>query len=847
LGWEFEKYADGLVTSLWWHRGRCLSYGDGVAFWALAEMVRQRFGIAEDDPTAIAAEKLAAALPSYVSDASERDYVAPRLASLLGIETATAATLPREELFAGWRLFFERLAATEPVVMLFEDLQYADSGLLDFLDHLLDWARDVPIFVLTLARPEIEDRRPGWGAGRRNSTSLTLEPLDATAMSAMLDGLVPGMPPAARESVAMQAQGMPLYAVETIRMLVDREVVRPIDGVYRLIGDLGELSVPDTLQLLLAARLDALPPDARRLVADAAVLGGSFSPEALAAVSDEPVDRVRDDLADLVRREVLEVKADPLSPNRGQYAFVQTMFRQVAYDTLSRRERKARHLAVADHLSRAFADGGEELSEVIASHLLDALSAVPDDPDVAEIRDRTISTLTRAGERAVELTAQLLDSAAVSATRSGDLTASVDLHLQAADAYRRGGNVRKAARSESRAGRSLGRTDVTAARDLMQKACAVLEEPADEDTAMSVGDLAFLALSNGWAEGDELILRALELAQGLDLAASHIADLLIVRGIGHSVRGRQAQALANYREARRMAEAIGDSATVARASMNLSDAAKFFNPDEAAAHGFEALALCRRIGNGFYLSTATGNLLLALVMADWSAADRLLEEFDEDDRLTGDSASGVPALISIVLRGRAVPAELEALAKDMMASKDLQDRATSHLASAALAKSRGDTAAVAAEAQRALDTGAALPAGHEVIVWAWTFAADAAIDLGDVDEATRLLDWLATQPVGHVPPFLRAERKRIDGRVRAARGDGTAGDVLDEAVVAMRHFGSDFHLAVALLDRADALTGADPERAQQLADEAMDLAKRLGAGSLAARLTPYGHAFAGAG
>jgi hypothetical protein len=147
LGWEFEKYADGLVTSVWWHRGRCLSYGDGVAFWALAEMVRQRFGIAEDDPTAIAAEKLSVQLPAFVSDPGEREYVAPRLASLLGIETAAGSALPRDELFAGWRLFFERLATTGPVAMLVEDLHYADAGLLDFLDHLLDWARDVPIFI----------------------------------------------------------------------------------------------------------------------------------------------------------------------------------------------------------------------------------------------------------------------------------------------------------------------------------------------------------------------------------------------------------------------------------------------------------------------------------------------------------------------------------------------------------------------------------------------------------------------------------------------------------------------------------------------------------------------------
>ncbi|MDP9319031.1 MAG: AAA family ATPase, partial [Actinomycetota bacterium] len=400
LGWEFEKYMDGLAVTVRWHRGRCLSYGDGVAFWALGEMVRQRLQIAEEDSSSVAAEKLAAGLDRWLTDPDERQYVGPRLAQLLGVEyDEPGATLGRDELFAGWRLFFERLAGTAPVVMVVEDLQHADVGLLDFLEHLLDWARGVPIFVLTLARPELQVRREGWGNGRRNTTTLTLDPLDEAALDALLEGLVPGMPTAAKTAIAARAEGVPLYAVETVRMLIDRDVVQPIEGAYRLVGDVGELSVPATLQSLLAARLDSLDPDARALVADAAVLGGTFPAEALVAVSDQAEPQVRRLLVELVRREVLGVHADPLSPQRGQYGFVQTMFRQVAYDTLSRRERKARHLAVAAHLRSVFADEGEEVAEVIAAHLLDALNAVPDDPDVSDIREQAVATLTTAGER----------------------------------------------------------------------------------------------------------------------------------------------------------------------------------------------------------------------------------------------------------------------------------------------------------------------------------------------------------------------------------------------------------------------------------------------------------------
>ena len=183
LGWEFEKYADGLAAEVWWHRGRCLSYGEGVAFWALAEIVRQRLGIAEEDPAEVAAAKLAEGLARYVADRGERGYVGVRLGRLLGVAAAGdgGAALAREELFAGWRLFFERLAAENPVVLLVEDGQYADAGLLDFLDYLIDWVRDLPVYVLVLARPELGQARPGFGAGR-NRTALTLDPLDAASM-----------------------------------------------------------------------------------------------------------------------------------------------------------------------------------------------------------------------------------------------------------------------------------------------------------------------------------------------------------------------------------------------------------------------------------------------------------------------------------------------------------------------------------------------------------------------------------------------------------------------------------------------------------------------------------------
>ena len=185
--------------------------------------------------------------------------------------------------------------------------------MLEFLDHLIDWARDVPIFVLVFTRPELDHARPGWAAGRNRTGPI--DPLDPQSMDELVEALVPGMPAAARRMIIGQAQGIPLFAVETIRSLIDRDIVVPREGVYRLVGDVGTLTVPDGLHALLAARLDALDPDLRVLVADAAVLG-SVPGEARVAVSGRDETAVRAGLAELLRREVLEVSADKLSGGR---------------------------------------------------------------------------------------------------------------------------------------------------------------------------------------------------------------------------------------------------------------------------------------------------------------------------------------------------------------------------------------------------------------------------------------------------------------------------------------------------------------------------------------------------
>src|SRR5207244_12583071 len=200
--------------------------------------------------------KLHATLEEHILDADERSFVEPRLAHLLGLADHQARD--QQDLFAAWRLFFERLAEGYPTVLAFEDMQWADASLLDFVEYLLDWSRSSPIFVVTLARPELLERRPTWGAGQRSFSSLYLEPLSASAMEELLTGLVPGLPPEVRDRILARAEGVPLYAVETVRMLLDRGLLVQEGSAYRLTGPVEALEVPETLHALIAARLDGL-------------------------------------------------------------------------------------------------------------------------------------------------------------------------------------------------------------------------------------------------------------------------------------------------------------------------------------------------------------------------------------------------------------------------------------------------------------------------------------------------------------------------------------------------------------------------------------------------------------
>jgi class 3 adenylate cyclase/predicted ATPase len=399
LAWELRKYIDGIAEPIYWHHGRSPAYGEGIAFWSIGEMIRGRAGIAvESDDRAKSRMKLRTAAAENIPSEEERVWVEPRLAALLGLEDMP--TGDRDELFSAIRTFFWRIAERGTAVMVFEDLHWADDGVLEFITDLVERSTRNPILVVTLSRPELLDRHPGWGSGRRNTLSMHLAPLPDDEMAQLVTGMVPGIPDAAAEAIVGRAAGIPLYAVEFVRMLLGSgDLVRDGD-TFTLTGEVADLAVPDSLAAVIGARLDRLDPGDRTLVQDAAVLGQSFTLHGLAAIRGIEPQALEEPLRALVRQELFELDENPRSAERGQYRFVQSLIREVAYGRLSKEDRHRRHRAVADYFAGL---DDPELAGVVASHYLSAHETAP--PGTEDLLERGRTALLDAARRAANLQA----------------------------------------------------------------------------------------------------------------------------------------------------------------------------------------------------------------------------------------------------------------------------------------------------------------------------------------------------------------------------------------------------------------------------------------------------------
>ena len=842
LSWEFYKYFDGIAQLVYWHRGRCLAYGEGVTYWALADMVRWRCRIAEDEQPDSALGKLQAALEEHIPDLDERRFVEPRLAHLLGL--GEHESHDKQDLFAAWRLFFERLADVYPTVLAFEDMQWADASLLDFVEYLLDWSRNSPLYVVTLARPELLERRPNWGAGHRNFASLYLDPLTQEAMEELLTGLVPGLPAALREQILARAEGVPLYAVETVRMLLDRGALVQEGSVYRPVGTVEELEVPETLHALIAARLDGLSSEERRLLQDGSVLGKTFSRAALAALtgmSEEALDPL---FQSLVRKEVLSLQSDPRSPEHGQYGFLQDLVRHVAYETLSKRERRTRHLAAAEHLSAALTE--DEVTEVVASHLVEAYQLDPDADDAPAIKERARFALVSAGERAGSLAAaaearryfeqaaevaegppqraELLDRAGVMAGYAGDPDAAAQLLEASIAIYEAEGEMHAAARASGRLGRVLiftDRRDDALAR--LEQAFEIIagDEP-DEDIAMLAAQLSRAY----WFSGDlerasaraELALDIAE-AQGL---AEPLAYALRAKGAVSFSRGHPEESFALTKRALEVALEHGLSEHASTCYFILSDSC--FRRDrytEALTYLDESLALARKVGNRPYeWSTLAERTYPLFMLGRWDEVVATTDEFTQEQI---DSGGVVLSLLQSgvgvhIHRGELDDARrIYSMFSRLEGSTDVQDRCTYLGATAALARSEGRLEEALSAGAATIDLARTLGPSFQDIKHGVVDALEAALALGDSARAQELLEYIEGLAPGARPPYLDAQAHRL----RARMGLETGG--FESAAGLFRRLEIPFSLALTLLEHGE-LTGSEESFA-----EAREIFERLGA------------------
>ncbi|HEY3765187.1 MAG TPA: AAA family ATPase [Gaiellales bacterium] len=865
LVWEFYKYFDGLAQVVYWHRGRCLSYGEGVTYWALADMVRMRCRISEEESAEGALAKLAVVLDEHITDPEERRFVEPRVAHLMGLEEGSA--FGREDLFAAWRTFFERLADVYPTMLVFEDMQWADASLLDFIEYLLDWSRQSPLFVVTAARPELLDRRDTWGAGKRNFTSMYLEPLPEGPMRALLAGLVPGLPDTLRDQILARAEGVPLYAMETVRMLLDRGHLVREGSVYRLEGPVEALEVPETLHALIAARLDGLSDEERRVVQDGAVLGKTFTRNSVEALSGIDGDQVEHVLQALVRKEVLSIQADPRSPEHGQYGFLQDLMRRVAYEMLSLRDRRERHLAAADYLERTLADD-DEIVEVLASHYIDAYTAAPDVDGADAVRRRASELLVRAGERAESLGAPteaqryytraaelsetpldeagLLDRAAQMAVRAAAQDAAADLAERAQALYEAAGEHGAAARVliiRSRIDQAQGRLDEGLER--MQRAYDVLrEEPADESFATLTTRLA----GAYYFAGDvprcaELVEQALDLAEARGMTRVLTNAVMIKAMVGAS--GRHPE------EARGLFQLSFDLATkhelreeASRAASNLSDLA--FRRDrypEALGHLEQARSLAKAVGSRphewFALSESTYPLYM---LGRWDEAMAAYTELPEDVLPTGGTLlSPLSSILEIhVHRGDPIAARrLLEIYSRLEHSADVQELAGYAAATACVVYAEGRYAEAVAAGLRTVEYGETLGLDGQDAKMGFMWSLEAAVVMGDRAKATDIVERIEAMPPGLRPPSLGAHANRA--RARLADSAELAETQAMVAATSFHELGLRFWSAVAQLERAE-IVAADGrgEEAEPIAAEARLVFEELRATPFIARADALG-------
>jgi class 3 adenylate cyclase/tetratricopeptide (TPR) repeat protein len=704
---EFRAFIGGQPDRVAWRQGRCPAYGEAITFWALGEVVKAHAGILESDDPVEAASKLGAAVAAVVSEHVDRVWLQHRLAPLVGLPSAdTTGTAEREEAFAAWCRFLEAVAAQQPLLVVLEDLHWADPAMLDFVHYLVTRASRSRLLVVGTARPELYDRTPDWGRAV-HATMVKLSPLsdaDAARLVAALLGHAV-LPAATHAALLERAGGNPLYAEQVCRMLIDRGMLERDQRTARLVSG-ADVVFPESIQALITARLDALSPGQKTLLQDAAVVGKVFRAGALAVTGRRDDAAVQDGLQHLAQRGFIRPVRGASGRGEAEYAFWHVLTRDVAYAQLPRVARMRKHRAAASWIQRTAGERVADHAEVLAHHYTSALAlarATGAMEEAISLEELAARFLVLAGDRAMGLDVARADAyyrralehipdpravvgvdrvdlllrAAEAASQSGDVRRAVSLAREAVDTIDADAEPTRAAHAHERLGQFL--IDVSSMRTGLEELLGVCGRavelaPRDPPTRLrarvTTGLAEALLIARQFQEARPWCDEALAVARAIGSGEDQARALMTLAVLHEAHHGDTDTARALLRDARAQAVATASRSEELRALFVLGDIEFAAGRLTAACATFaDGIKLAEQSGlarSPYGVETRTLGCIAHYTAGDWDGAERLAAAIDDRSPIAG--ALSAVALYVDVGRARLIPLErlewLAALGKD---------------------------------------------------------------------------------------------------------------------------------------------------------------------------------------
>jgi class 3 adenylate cyclase/tetratricopeptide (TPR) repeat protein len=683
LVYELSRIVDADPELITWRQGRCLAYGDGVTLWALGEIVKAQAGILEQDTAGHVRAKVRQTVETVVGESGDAGWIEAHLLALVGLgEESELGGDRRGEAFAAWRRFFEGLAETGPVVLVFEDLHWADESLLDFVDELVDWLTDVPLLVVATARPELLERRPSWGGGKVNAITLGLTPLSDDETAALIAGLIarPVIVAESQQSLLERAGGNPLYAEQFADLYLER-------------GSSDELPVPETLQGIIAARLDGLGTAEKGLMQDASVVGKVFWASALRASED-----VTPILHSLERKGFVRRQRRSSVEGESEFSFAHALVRDVAYGQIARVDRAAKHRRTAEWIESL--GRPEEHAEMLGYHWSSAFDLVrASGGDDVELRQRARLALRDAGDRAFGLNSyaaaaaqyedalalwsqnddgrpELMFRRAEALTNAGD-ERGMDAFVTARDALLGAGHRERAAEAEALLARALwlrGENEDAATHQALADELIDGAEPSPAVARVLAFSARYRTLGGEFSQSLEVARNALQLAESLGLEELRIHALTTIGTAKLDLNDPTAEG--DLRRAVELARAA-NSPLAAGALNNLSVVLDFSDGREAKDLLRAALETAAHFGDVSMARFLRGNLVTTdFAVGAWAealaASDQFIAECEAGSPHTLEGSVRETRGYMRVARGEVEPG-LEDVRRALALARDADD------------------------------------------------------------------------------------------------------------------------------------------------------------------------------